>query len=166
MGKRGPPKTPTVILSRRGSWRAKDRPNEAEFEATVPRCPVWLRAHAKEVWEEIVPNLAAVPGLLKAIDRNALSRYCQTWAKWRECEDFLAKHGNVYPVKNSSGEVTDFKQYPQVNIAIKLQTQLEKTEMQFGMTASARASLSVDSVEPSPADVSDRLIREALNKGK
>ncbi len=32
MGKRGPAKTPTRILEQRGSWRANDRPSEAQLE--------------------------------------------------------------------------------------------------------------------------------------
>ena len=162
MGKRGPAKTPTAILERRGSWRAKERTGEPEFEDDVPQCPLWLRAEAKEAWEEIVPRLAAVPGLLKSVDRNALSRYCQTWAKWRACEDFLAKHGDVYPIKDAFGETTGMKQYPQVLTSIKLDQSLKDTEKQFGMTASARAGLSVGSEVQTPADAADAAIREAL----
>ncbi len=165
MGKRGPAKTPTVILARRGSWRANDRPSEAQFEDDVPKCPVWLRAEAKEAWEKLVPRLAAVPGLLKSVDRNALSRYCQTWAKWRACEDFIAKHGDVYPIKDKDGAIVDFKQYPQVNTAIKLGAQLDAIEKQFGMNPSARASLNLSATPPSPENAAQRLVREALARG-
>ena len=162
MGKRGPAKTPTSILKLRDSWRAKGRTGEPEFEDGIPECPDWLRPEAKEAWERVIPRLAAVPGLLKAIDGNALARYCQTWAKWRECEDFLAKHGDVFPTKNKRGDVTGFVQYPQVNTAIKLDAALFAMEKQFGMTASARAGLNVNSAPQSAADAADMLLREAL----
>ena len=163
MGKRGTPKTPTAILEQRGSWRANERINEPQFEDGIPECPDWLRPEAKEAWEQVVPNLARVPGLLKSVDENALIVYCQTWAKWRECEDFLAKHGVVYPTKNRRGDVTGFVQYPQVNTAIKLDAALFAMEKQFGMTASARAGLTVSDAAPiNTADDPDNVIRLAL----
>ena len=39
------------------------------------------------------------------IDRGALARYCQLWARWRENEEFLKEHGQAYPVKDRRGEV-------------------------------------------------------------
>lgn len=151
MGKRGPAKTPTAILDRRGSWLAKTRTNEPEFEDGTPECPDWLRPEAKMAWDQLVPRLAVVPGLLKAVDGNALARYCQTWAKWRACEDFLSEHGDVYPTKNKKGKVTGFVQYPHVNTAIKLDAALFAMEKQFGMTASARANLSMGSAPTHPS---------------
>ena len=163
MGKRGPAKTPTAELKLRGSWRANERINEPVFDDGVPECPDWLRPEAKEAWDDVVPKLAAVPGLLKAIDENALVVYCQTWAKWRECEDFLEKHGDVYAAKNAKGKVTGFVQHPQVNTAIKLDAALFAMEKQFGLTPSARAGLSVSDIPPqSPADAASELIRVAL----
>ena len=163
MGKRGPPKTPTAELKLRGSWRANDRVNEPVFDDGVPECPDWLRPEAREVWERLVPKLARVPGLLKAVDENALARYCQTRAKWRECEDFLAKHGDVYAAKDRRGKVTGFVQHPQVNTAIKLDAALFAMEKQFGLTPSARAGLSVSDILPqNPADAASELIRAAL----
>ncbi len=163
MGKRGPAKTPTAILERRGSWLAKTRTNEPQFEDGVPDRPDWLRPEALAAWDQIVPKLARVPGLLKTIDGNALGRYCQNLAKWMACEDFLVKHGDVYPTKNKRGDVTGFVQYPQVNTAIKLDAALFAMEKQFGMTASARAGLTVDGA--APVDTSgdpDNIVRLAL----
>lgn len=167
MGKRGPPKTPTSILKQRGSWLVNDRneAQEAQFEGGVPDCPHWLRDEAKEVWAEVVPKLNAVAGLIKKVDRNALARYCQTWAKWRACEEFLIKHGDVFPVKDRWGNVKEFRQFPQVNTSIKLQAQLEAAEKQFGMTASSRAGLTVGRVDESPADATERMIAQALANG-
>ena len=163
MGKRGPAKTPTAILEKRGSWLAKTRTDEPQFEDGIPECPDWLRPEAKEAWERLIPRLAAVPGLLKAVDENALSRYCQTWAKWRECENFLAKHADTYTIKGRNDKVTGVAQHPQVNTAIKLDAALFAMEKQFGMTASARAGLTVS--DAAPIDTSgdpDNIIRMAL----
>jgi len=74
-----------------------------------------------------------------AVDSESLAVYVSIFARWRECEDFIAKHGMVMSVKNSEG-----KEYPQVARSGRLADQLIKLGQQYGMTASARASLAVD----------------------
>ena len=140
MGKRGPAPTPTPILQMRGSWRAKTRANKPEPQGGRPICPTWLRKDAKRVWKKIAPRLDAMK-VLGEIDRNSLARYCQIFAKWREAEEFLAKHGTALPVRNAAGDLVDFKQFPQVNLAMKLSDQLLRLEREFGMTPSARAAM-------------------------
>ena len=124
----------------RGSWRAKDRQAEPTPEKRVPRCPSWLRKEAKKAWRQLMPQLEAM-GILGECDRNVLARYCQMWAKWRQAEEFIAKNGDIYPVRGALGAVTEFKQYPQVNTAIRLDGAMLRIEKEFGLTASARANL-------------------------
>ena len=140
MGKRGPAATPTETLKLRGSWRADVRKNEPQPEKGRPKCPKWLRPKAKMYWKRLVPQLDDM-GILTLVDGNALARYCQTMAKWREAEEFLASHGELYPVKDEGGNVLRFKQYPQVSTAIKLADQALRLEQQFGLTPAARAGL-------------------------
>ena len=162
MGKRGPKRTPTSILDQRNRPTQQDRSGEPKPIALAPVAPDWMEPEAKVAWEYLAPKMERL-GILTEIDGNAFARYCQTWAKWRTCEDFLAQHGDVYAAKNAKGKVTGFVQHPQVNTAIKLDAALFAMEKQFGLTPSARAGLSVSDIPPqSPADAASELIRVAL----
>ena len=84
-------------------------------------------------------------GVLAKCDRNALARYCQTWAKWRTAEEVLIAEGDTREVKalDRAGRIVvmDLKDRPEVARSMKLGDQLLRLEQQFGLTPSARASL-------------------------
>ena len=150
MGKRGPAPTPRAILTRRGSWRGKAAAGEPSPPAERPACPAWLSLDATRLWRELVPRLLAM-GVLAKVDRNALARYCSTWARWRRAEEFLAAHGEVYPVRDRHGRVTDYRTYPEVKIAAQLGEALGRIEGQFGLTPSARRALGqTEQAQPAP----------------
>ena len=120
MGRRGPPPKPTrlkVISGNPGKRPLNKREPQPRKEA--PRCPNWLTPDAKRVWKDLVPRLKRM-GVLTEVDGGALAAYCQTFARWRETEEFLAKHGNVYPLRDSEGRVKYMQQLPQVSIARNL----------------------------------------------
>lgn len=148
MGQRGPQPTPTPILEARGSWRAKTRDGEPEVTG-IPLCPDWLSDDAKQAWNRLIPMLTSA-GIIGEVDENALTRYCQTFALWQICAKFTAEHGMTYPVRNVAGKVTDFKEFAQVGRASRLSDQLLRIEQNFGMTPSARASLSVGTTKAKP----------------
>jgi phage terminase small subunit len=77
MGKRGPRPTPTALLRLRGSPLATKRraATEAKGPAGARDRPEWLDDDAKAVWDQLVPQLAAMQ-VLSRIDRNAVGRYC------------------------------------------------------------------------------------------
>lgn len=145
MGRRGPAPTPTRILELRGSTLVTKRRLKGEPKPPRGRmaCPDWLDKRAKAVWKQVVPMLIGM-GVLTKIDRNALERYCRTYSRWREAEDFIDKHGSVYPLKDEKGKTKCVQQWPQVAIANKLSIQLTRMEQEFGMTPSARARIQVD----------------------
>ena len=140
MGRRGPARTPTNVLRMRGSWLAKEREDEPQPKRERPICPKWLRLEAKRAWRRLIPQIDGM-GILGKCDRGVLARYCQTYAKWREAEEFLAKNGDIYAVRDKAGAVTEFRQYPQVSTAIRLSDHLLRIEKEFGLTAAARANL-------------------------
>jgi len=139
MGKRGVPRTPTAVLRARGSWLAKTRDGEPQATGE-PVAPSWMMAEAQAAWDQIIPALANM-GVAKGVDANALSRYCTIFARWRECEEFLIRHGTTFPLKNSEGKLVEVKEFPQVGRSGRLADQLLRLEQQFGMTPSARANL-------------------------
>ncbi len=141
MGKRGPVRTPTQILKLRGSWRGKARDKvEPKPERGAPPCPDWISDAAKVVWEQLIPQLEDLNVLAK-VDVYPLARYCQMFVQWREVEDFIAKRGTVYPLKDKNGDVRCIQQFPQVSIANKLAVALLRLEQEFGLTPAARARI-------------------------
>jgi P27 family predicted phage terminase small subunit len=147
VGKRGPKPTPLAVLRARGSWRGAGK--QARSEPLPPdggaSCPRWLPKLARKAWHRIAPILESMK-VLTVADQEAFARYCVTLARWREAEEFLAKHGDTYPVK-IDGEVVGFKNYPQVRVADRLATQLGRMEQSFGLTPSARARIEVPNGE-------------------
>lgn len=149
---RGPPPTPTSILKLRGSWRANQRKGEAQPPAGAPPCPSYLKGEARKVWRRIVPGLAKA-GIITKIDGFALSRYCELLARWRECQDFIDKHGMTHPVKDAAGNLVGLRVYPQVKRGEVTCDQLLKLEQQFGLTPSSRARVRVaEPAAPGPLD--------------
>jgi len=136
----GPPRLPTAILKARGSWLAAKRsPTEPRAELGRPRCPPGLDPIAKRAWSKLIPRLDAM-GILALIDEQALVRYVQMWARWREADRVLAKHGLTYDVEDCDGNVIP-KARPEAAISTALAMQLLKLEREFGMTPAARARL-------------------------
>lgn len=111
-------KTPTAVLAKRGSWRAKIREGEPEVLKGELVKPTWLSDEANSIWEAVIPQLRKM-GVLSTIDGLVLSRYCETWVLWRAALD---SGGNI-------GKYDDI---------------LRRTENAFGMSPAARASLSVE----------------------
>jgi len=138
MGKRGKPKTPTAILKARGSWRGETREGEPE-PGGQPDPPAWLSDRASALWAEAVPKLTGI-GVATCVDSNALARYVTMLDQWMACTEFIADHGMTYEDPRDD----TLKEYPHVSRASRLSDQLLKIEQQYGMTASARASLATD----------------------
>ncbi len=52
-------------------------------------------------------------GILTEVDMAAFAGYCQAYARWKEAEEFLSKHGTIFKTP-PSGYI---QQVPQVSIA-------------------------------------------------
>ncbi len=142
MGKRGPPRTPTSILKARGSWLVNHRDGEPIPESGSPPCPRWLSKPAKQVWRQVTQQLDQM-GVLAKPDGNALARYCMLWIRWRQSAEFIGKYGESYPLKDNTGAVKCFQQWPQVAVVNKLSVLLLRLEQEFGLTPAARAGIHV-----------------------
>ncbi len=150
MGRRGPPPQPTRLRLLRGNpGKRRIDGREPQPKVQTPICPQWLSAKAKQVWRDVVPVLKEMR-ILARVDRDALTAYCQTHARWKAAEQFLDEHGEIYPVRDEKGNVKRMRPYPQVGIAITLLQMVRSYEQEFGMTPSARTrvqeipNLSVD----------------------
>ncbi len=140
MGSRGPAPTPTAILRANGSWRGDINANEPKPKRGVPKAPFSLKGKAGKAWKFLAPILDEI-GVLTVIDGHALARYCVLWARWREAEDFLEKHGTTFAEKNKDGEVIGMKAFPQVKMSLDLAAAILRLEQSFGMSPSARSRI-------------------------
>ena len=143
MGRRGPPPTPTrlkLLAGNPGKRRLNTR--EPQPRQTTPRCPPWLDKEAKLVWKRITPGLRRM-GVLTAVDGEALATFCTTFVRWREAEDFLSKHGTVYPLRDEKGNVRCMQQFPQVAIARNMLQAVIRFYAEFGMTPASRSRIEI-----------------------
>ena len=140
MGKRGRQPTPIELLKLRGTFRlGRHGTGHPEPDRSRPSCPSWVSPEAKRCWRELIPQLERL-GLLAKCDRTMLTMLCQTWADWRDAQEFIAKHGTTYPVIRD-GQPPEFKQYPHVRLARQLADQALRLSREFGLTPAARAGL-------------------------
>lgn len=104
----------------------------------APRCPNWLEDEAKKEWKRMAKQLEHL-GILTEIDMAAFAGYCQAYARWKEAEEFITKHGTI--VKTPSGY---WQQVPQVSIAQTYLKIMNKFCEQFGLTPSSRTRINAD----------------------
>lgn len=151
MGRRGPPPKPTALKILNGN-AGKHRLDGREPQPAVgtPHCPEWMSEEARRVWKRLVPQLRAMK-VLTLVDADALAIYCHTYARWRDAEDFISKHGTVYPIRDDHGRVKCMLQFPQVSIARNLLLVLRAYQQEFGMSPAARARVVIaGEEEPAP----------------
>ena len=152
MGRRGPPPKPTVLKVIAGNPGKKPlNRGEPKPQQGTPRCPAWLSPEARKVWKRLVPHLRAMR-VLTLVDADALAAYCHTYVRWRDAEDFLSKHGMVYPIRDDQNRVKCMQQFPQVSIARNLLLVMRAYQQEFGLTPAARARIVVAGEEESSSD--------------
>ena len=91
--KRGRKPKPTALKRLEGN-PGKRPLNELEpVPPTVAlRCPNYLLPEARKEWKRLAPILMSM-GLLTAADAVPFAGYCQAYARWREAQDEITRHG-------------------------------------------------------------------------
>lgn len=132
--------------------------NEPKPAPIAPKCPSWLHKDAKKEWKRVAPQLERL-GLLTQLDMVALAGYCQSYARYKEAEEFLTKRGTTYALweRDASGAIMYddrgqpilryMQQWPQVSISNKALQQVRAFCSEFGFTPSARGRMSVPGAE-------------------
>jgi P27 family predicted phage terminase small subunit len=154
MAQRGRKPKPTAlkILEGNPGKRALNQ-NEPKPERKAPKCPAWLDNEAKKEWRRMSKQLNAL-GILTEIDMAAFAGYCQAFARWKEAEEFITKHGTI--VKAPSGY---WQQVPQVSIAQTYLKIMNKFCEEFGLTPSARSRITAGSGNTSSDDPMEEILR-------
>ena len=99
-GQRPKPTAMRILEGDRGHGRRPLNRNEPVPPQENIKCPDWLMDDAKEEWDRLAPSLMAM-GVLTDHDIEAFASYCQAYARWREAEEMLSRHGTVF--KTPSG---------------------------------------------------------------
>ena len=172
---------PTTLKILHGNPGKRPLPtNEPKPPPLAPKCPAWLHKDAKKEWKRIAPQLERL-GLLSELDMAALAGYCQSYARYKEAEELIAKHGTTYEIheRNRDGSLKCNKQgepilrsmqaRPEVSIANKSLLQIRSFCAEFGLTPSARARMSVPGTEDNEdgmAALFSEVNRNALRQDK
>ena len=147
MATRGRKPKPTALKALEGN--PGKRPLN-EHEPVPPkgaiRCPAWLEAEAKKEWKRLAPSLEAM-GVLTAVDITAFAGYCQAYARWKEAEEFISKHGSIF--QTPSGYV---QQVPQVSIAQQNLKIMQSFCSEFSLTPATRSRIIAGSGGDGEAD--------------
>ncbi|WP_350342357.1 phage terminase small subunit P27 family [Proteinivorax tanatarense] len=127
--------------------------NEPKLSKKAPRCPSWLEPEAKKEWRRMAKTLEEI-GVLTQVDAAAFAGYCQAYARWKEAEEFLSKHGTIF--KTPSGYI---QQVPQVSIAQTYLKVMKDFCSEFGLTPSARSRIHVDTVQTETQDPMEDILK-------
>ena len=137
MSAKGKKPKPTALKELEGNpGRRPLNKNEPKPRAVMPRCPSWLDDEAKKEWARMSKRLDSL-GLLTEVDGSAFAGYCQAYARWKQAEEFITKHGFV--IKTPSGYLQPM---PHVSIAQSYMKAMQKFCEEFGMTPASRCRLS------------------------
>lgn len=140
MAQRGRKPKPTALKILEGNPGKRPLNDyEPKPEKKAPKCPVWLDKEAKKEWRRMSRQLEVI-GVLTEVDMAAFAGYCQAYARWKEAEEFISKHGTI--VKTPSGY---WQQVPQVSIAQTYLKIMNKFCEEFGLTPSARSRITAGS---------------------
>ena len=150
---RGRKPKPTNLKILEGNPGKRPLPtNEVKPKHKAPRCPQWLEDDAKKEWKRMGKILEQM-GILTEMDLTAFAGYCQAYARWKEAEEFLSKHGSI--IKTPNGYL---QQVPQVSISqTNLKIMLKFCE-QFVLTPSARNRLATMDAEVGTGDEMEDLL--------
>lgn len=119
------------------------------------KCPTWLDEEAKREWKRIVGELEQ-NGELKFIDLKSLEGYCQSYSRWKQCENILQTEGLTFTTPN--GYV---QQRPEVAIANKALAEMRAWTKELGLTPASRLRMSRND---SNANVDDEEMEDMIAK--
>jgi P27 family predicted phage terminase small subunit len=138
-------KTPTSLKQLRGNPGRRPIGDEAGVPSgseKVPRPPDYLTGEARREWFRVAPLLHEA-GLLSKLDTTALAGYCINYARWREADEEIRRHGLVIRHPKGWPMVSPF-----VRIAREAYQAWTKALIEFGMTP--KAALRIDRVNFDP----------------
>ena len=153
MATRGRKPTPTAIKELEGNpGKRKLNDREPKPAKKAPSCPQWLEPEGKKEWHRLAGQMERL-GILTEVDMAAFAGYCQSYARWKEAEEFVSQHGTI--VRTPSGY---WQTVPQVSIAQTYLKVMQKLAEQFGLTPSSRSRIIADATGNPQEDEMEALL--------
>lgn len=126
------------------------------FVRLPPTAPEWLGPHARDLWDEVVPELQRLE-LTKPIDGPALSAYCEMWDLFVVATEEVHSGGLVVEnrsVKKDGTESVWYTANPAVGVQKSAQAAMRAWCSEFGLTPAAEGKVgkpeAVDGSEGDP----------------
>ena len=141
--------TPTSLKIIRGNpgkrSLSKDEPTP---EAVCPPPPAVLSSAAKKHWRIVVKQLFEAD-LMTNLDIDALTIYCEAYARWVLAGEAIREEGAIITQKSHDGSTEYLKQNPWLMIQQKSFDQMKGMLVEFGMSPSSRTRVrTVDKKQP------------------
>jgi len=146
----GPPKTPTAMLARRGSWRAKVRDRGVEPPEGVPTRPAWVRGPAARHWKSIAEMLDAM-GVMSPAYTVVFALLINSLGNYIEADKACKKHGEFY--ENDKG---NWVAHPAARQRQAAWEQVLKASKEFGLTPASVAGLGTGTAKRGDGDDKNR----------
>lgn len=161
--------TPNRILELRGGSAHSHRPErkDPDLPMKVPSCPPHLDNEAKKEWKRVIRIFKGI-NLITELDRGILAAYCEAYSRWAKAISKVNEMGMVYAegrVVDEKGNVIKAgvpKANPYIKIAREAYDQMVKTGTLFGMSPSARASLSIANANAEQKDPYEEFLAKKI----
>jgi len=117
-----------------------------ELVKDAPDCPAVLDEAAREIWDQLAPDLYLL-GLINKLDQGELAVYCQAYADWQFARSMIAETRAAARTKTGKREAgyvdTTPSGYKQIGVWMQIANRAEErmraSGALFGLNPSARA---------------------------
>ena len=130
---------PTAIHKAQGTYQPVRHANKLEAEGT-PSTPTVQSAN--ETFEYLVKKLDDL-GVVAEVDAMALQMLADAWEDYQVARNVIKEQGPTYSTTTAQGDLM-WRPRPEVLMMNQSWAKVEKMMVQFGLTASSRAKISVE----------------------
>lgn len=145
---KGRKKLPSKLKEMQGTTvpcRTVENEMQVDIVKDLPEPPDWLSEIGKQEWNKVTQQLFNLK-MLHQIDLRLIEAYCNEMSLYIETEQLLRNKGRIQAFKNTDGTLKHTQAVPHQKIAKDALAAALKIATQFGLTPTARASISAPQV--------------------
>lgn len=145
---KGRKKLPSKLKEMQGTTvpcRTVENEMQVDIVKDLPEPPEWLSEIGKQEWNKVTQQLFNLK-MLHQIDLRLIEAYCNEMSLYIETEQLLRNKGRIQAFKNTDGTLKHTQAVPHQKIAKDALAAALKIATQFGLTPTARASISAPQV--------------------
>ena len=143
-GRKPKPTKLKVIEGNPGKRKIKEDP---DMSSGLPSPPSHLDKYALEEWDRLAAGLHSI-GILYEAHSAIFAAYCQAFSRWRAAEEGIQKaaeiEGAVFGALVCLTTKGTLMKHPLIDISEKAAAAMAKYAVEYGLSASAQARLSID----------------------